>query len=132
MSRDRYDMWLRQSNGTSVHVRTYSTSFLGSLLEKGDSLSLFKIRHHLTPDVLKLLVHAHVFPHISYCLSVWGGASKCRLNRVQKCVNFAARLVTGVRRCDHTYITITRVSRVGGRQWSAWSPGTTVPMCIKP
>ena len=63
--------------------------------------SLFKIRHHFTPDVLKLLVHAHVFPHISYCLSVWGGASKCRLNRVQKCVNFAARLVTGVRRCDH-------------------------------
>ena len=63
--------------------------------------SLFKIRHHLTPDVLKLLVHAHVFPHISYCLSVWGGASKCCLSRVQKCVNFAARLVTGVRRCDH-------------------------------
>ena len=28
-------------------------------------------------------------------------ASKCRLSRVQKCINFAARLVTGVRRSDH-------------------------------
>ena len=60
-----------------------------------------KIRHHLTPDVLKLLINAHLFPHIAYCLSVWGGASKCRLSRVQRSLNFAARLVTGVRRSDH-------------------------------
>ena len=63
--------------------------------------SLYKIRHHLTPDVLKLLVHTHVFPHISYCLSAWGGASRSRLDRVQRCLNFAARLVTGTRRSDH-------------------------------
>ena len=63
--------------------------------------SLFKVRHHLTPDALKLLVNAHVFPHVAYCLSVWGGASKCRLSRVQRSLNFAARLITGVRRCDH-------------------------------
>ena len=41
--------------------------------------SLFKIRHCLTPDVLQLLVTTHIFPHITYCLPVWGGASKCRL-----------------------------------------------------
>ena len=63
--------------------------------------SLYKTRHHFTPDVLKLLVQAHVFPHIQYCLSVWGGAAKCQLQRVQKTINFAARLVTGVRRTDH-------------------------------
>ena len=63
--------------------------------------SLFKIRHHLTPDVLQLLVGVHVFPHITYCLSVWGEASKCRLSRVQRSVNFAARLVTGLCRTDH-------------------------------
>ena len=32
--------------------------------------SLYKTRHHFTSDVLKLLVQAHVFPHIHYCLSV--------------------------------------------------------------
>ena len=63
--------------------------------------SLYKTRHHFTPDVLKLLVQAHVFPHIHYCLSVWGGAAKCQLQRVQKTLNFAARLVTGVRRTEH-------------------------------
>ena len=63
--------------------------------------SLYKTRHHFTSDVLKLLVQAHVFPHIHYCLSVWGGAAKCHLQRVQKTINFAARLVTGVRRTEH-------------------------------
>ena len=63
--------------------------------------SLYKIRHHFTPEALKLLIHAHVFPHIQYCLSVWGGAAQCHLQRVQKSINFAARLVTGVRRYDH-------------------------------
>ena len=63
--------------------------------------SFYKTRHHFTPDVLKLLVQAHVFPHIQYCLSVWGGAAKYQLKRVQKTINFAARLVTGARRADH-------------------------------
>ena len=63
-------------------------------------VSLFKIRHHFTPDVMKILVQVHVFPHIIYCLSVWGGAAECHLSRVQKTINFAARLVSGVRRSD--------------------------------
>ena len=35
-----------------------------------------------------------------YCLSVWGGAAEFHLSRVQKTINFAARLVSGVRRSD--------------------------------
>jgi len=34
--------------------------------------SLYKVRHHFTMEVLKLLIQLHVFPHILYCLSVWG------------------------------------------------------------
>ena len=63
--------------------------------------SLFKIRQHLTPEVLHLLVNLHVLPHVYYCLSVWGGAAKCHLHRIQKSINFAARLVTGLKRSDH-------------------------------
>ena len=64
-------------------------------------LSLYKIRHYFSPDILKVLVHAHVFPHLLYCMSVWGGAPQCRLSRIQRCLNFAARLITGVKRSDH-------------------------------
>jgi len=78
-------------------------SHISMVVRKCNSIlsSLYKVRHHLTPDVLKLLVHAHIFPHIQYNLSVWGGAAQCHLHRVQKTLNFAARLVTGVRRSEH-------------------------------
>ena len=62
---------------------------------------LYKIRHHLTPEARKLLIQSHVFPHILYCLSVWGGAAACHLSRVQKMLNFGARIVTGTGIRDH-------------------------------
>ena len=62
---------------------------------------IYKIRHHLTPEARKLLIQAHVFLHILYCLRVWGGAAACRLSRVQRVLNFAARVVSGARRGDH-------------------------------
>ena len=61
---------------------------------------LYKIRHFLTPEALKLLVQSHVFPYILYCLSVWGGAAACHLNRIQKVINFGARIVSGARKRD--------------------------------
>ena len=64
-------------------------------------VSLFKIRLHLSPEILKILVQAHVFPHLQYCSSVWGGATNSRLDRLQRVIHFAARLVSGLRRYDH-------------------------------
>ena len=58
-------------------------------------LCLYKIRHHLSPEILNLLIQCHAFPHILYCLSVWGGAAGCHLQRVQKVINFGARVVSG-------------------------------------
>ena len=69
-------------------------------------LSLYKIRHHLSPQVRKLLIQCHVFPHILYCLSVWGSVAECHLHRVQKMVNFGARVVTGARVSEHISPTV--------------------------
>ena len=64
-------------------------------------VSLYKIRSHLSPEVLSILVQSHVFPLLYYCSSVWGGVHDCRLDRLQKVIHFAARLITGLRRYDH-------------------------------
>ena len=70
-------------------------------------VSLYKIRPHLSPEILKILVQAHIFPHLQYCSSVWGGAHNCRLDRLQKVIHFAARLVAGLRRYDHVSPTLS-------------------------
>ena len=78
-------------------------SHISSIIRRSNAIlvSLFKIRPHLSPDILKILVQAHVFPHLQYCSSVWGGATSSRLDRLQRVIHFAARLVSGLRRYDH-------------------------------
>ena len=64
-------------------------------------MSLYRFRHYFTQAALKIIIEAFVFPHITYCLCAWGSASKCRLYKVQKLINFAARIVTGAKRHEH-------------------------------
>ena len=73
---------------------------IGHVVNKCNALliSLYRFRHHFTREILKLVIETHVFPHILYCISVWGGTTKKQLARVKKVINFAARIVTGTRR----------------------------------
>ena len=67
----------------------------------GILISLFKFRHYFSQDAIKILIQTYVFPHITYCLCVWGGAAKGLLHKIQKLINFAARIVTGFRKHQH-------------------------------
>ena len=49
----------------------------------------------------RLVFEALVFPHLTYCCTVWGGCSTVHRNRLQKVINFAARIVTGLKRREH-------------------------------
>ena len=42
-----------------------------------------------------------MFPHIIYCCTVWGGCTASQKHRIQKAINFAARVVTGLARREH-------------------------------
>ena len=78
---------------SSVVRRTYAILiFLSSLI--------LKVHHHLSPGNLNILIQAHVVPHIHYCSSIWGGATNFHLDRLQRILHFAARLVSGLRKYD--------------------------------
>ena len=67
----------------------------------GILVSLFRFRHYFSVEVRQILIQAYVFPHITYCLCVWGGTGKGQLLRIQKVLNFAARIITGTKKYDH-------------------------------
>ena len=67
----------------------------------GSLICLNRFRHHFTPAALQLIIQSHVLSHVTYCLPVWGGACKTQQARVQKALNFAARVITGKRKRDH-------------------------------
>ena len=70
-------------------------------------MSLYRFRDHFSNETLKLIIETHVFPHILYCISVWGGTTKKNMAKIKKLINFGARIVTGVRRRESISPTVT-------------------------
>ena len=62
---------------------------------------LSKFSQKLSKNVKKKLIEALVFPHLQYCLTVWGSCNIAQRYRIQKIINHCARIVTGARRYDH-------------------------------
>ena len=59
---------------------------------------LAKFSRRLPLQVKKLIIEALVFPHIMYCATVWAGCNKTQRKRVQKIINYGARIVKCCRR----------------------------------
>ena len=60
-----------------------------------------QLRKFISTEVTKLLVHAFVTSHLDYCNSLLSGVPQHHLNRLQKILNAAARLVCLVPKFDH-------------------------------
>ena len=59
------------------------------------------IRHFLTLEATKLLVQALVLSKLDYCSVVWGGINSTSVTKLQRAVNFAARVIYGAQKSDH-------------------------------
>ena len=68
-----------------------------------------QIRKYLTEDSTKILVHAFITSHIDYCNSLLYGIPKYQMNRLQKVINTAARVVCLVPKFDHITPTLMRL-----------------------
>ena len=49
----------------------------------------------------KMIVEMLIFPHLSYCTTVWAGCNKTQRHRLQKVINHCAQVVKGARRSAH-------------------------------
>ena len=79
----------------SIHIgKICSKAFCG----------LYKIRQlrkFLNPESTKTLVHAFVTSHLDYCNSLLFGVPKYQIDRLQKVLNAAARLIFRIPKFDH-------------------------------
>ena len=62
---------------------------------------LGKMSRRLPPEVKRFLIEALVFPHILYCLTVYGACGLTQRHRLQKVLNHCARIIFCAKRCDH-------------------------------
>ena len=78
-----------------AHVSELSRRCTGLLI------GLSHVRHYLPDGVIKTLVVALVMSRIKYCLPVFGNGTLKNFDRLQKLLNFAARVIFGRRKFDH-------------------------------
>jgi len=78
-----------------AHVSLISRRCMGILS------GLSHARHHLPNCVITSLVTALVVSQVRYCISVYGNGSKKNLDRIEKVLNFGARVIFGRRKFDH-------------------------------
>ena len=62
---------------------------------------LVHLRHYLPEAVLSTVVSALVLSHLRYCLTVYGNGTVKNLDKIQKILNFSARVISGRRKFDH-------------------------------
>ena len=72
----------------------------------GILVGLAKLSHQLPFETKKVIIEGLVHPHIRYCLTVWGSCSKSQKHRIQKTLNFAARIITGTKRTEHISLAL--------------------------
>ena len=74
-----------------------------SVCEKctGILIALCHAQHSIPRCVMKSIVQALVMSVVRYCLSVYGSCNITQTRRIQKIINFSARVVSGRRRFDH-------------------------------
>ena len=63
--------------------------------------NMSRIRKYLSSQTAEMLVHAFVSARLDYCNSLLYGLPKELLKKLQHVQNFAARIVTHTRKCDH-------------------------------
>lgn len=78
-----------------AHIDTLTHKCTGLLI------ALSHARHVIPQATLKEIVQALVLSLVRYGMSVYGSCGDTQVHRVQKIVNFCARVVTGRRRYDH-------------------------------
>ena len=67
----------------------------------GTLIGLSHVRHVIPRGIITTLVTALVLSQVRYCISVYGNGSKKNTARVQKILNFAAKVIFGRGKFDH-------------------------------
>ena len=89
------------------HVTAKSTGIL---------IGLMHARHVIPNNALRVIVQALVQSIIRYCLSVYGACGDTQLHRVQKLLNFSARVISGRRKYDHVRDVLRDLQWLDARQ----------------
>jgi len=84
------------------------------------------VRHSLPSEILTTLVTALVISQIRYCISVYGNSTQENTNRVQKIINFAAKMIFGRKKFNHASDLIEELGWLRADELASYHTLTTL------
>ena len=94
---------LEAKNLGLIYDRTLSWNSHVSLVTKrcfGILAGLSHLSHCLPSSVMTTLVNALVLSQVRYCISVYGNGTQYNLSRIQKIINYSAKVIFGRKKFD--------------------------------
>ena len=79
--------------------------------------SPYRIQKHVLPSFsVPLVIESLVVSAIRYCITIYGTCSRTQLHRIQKLLNFCARVISGRRKYDHISDVLQRLEWLRAEQ----------------
>ena len=114
----------REVKNLGVHMDRHLTyeTHIDQLTSKctGFLICLIHAKHTIPSRVLKLLVQALVISSVRYCISIYGTCGTTQLNRIQKIINFCARVISGKKKHDHISQEVQRLGFLNPKQLATY------------
>ena len=82
-----------------------------------------RIKHLIDKETLLSIINfsSFVFSRLFYCSSVWSNTSATNIYKLQLVQNFAARIILGLRKYDHTSAEIAPMAKCKKKKKDLWS-----------
>ena len=77
------------------HIKTTVSEYIARLAQ------ICRVKHCLDRTSLLTAINALVFSKLYYCSNVWANTTEKNIRKLQAVQNFACRIVSGARKCDH-------------------------------
>ena len=81
---------------------------------------LSHLRGHLPAAVILTLVGALVVSQVRYCVSIYGSTTKQNVSRIQKVLNYAAKVVFGRKKYDHVSDLLGRLGWLSAEELASY------------
>ena len=82
----------------------------------GRLIALMHAKHSLPKSSIKPIVNALIISSVRYCISIYGTSTKTEENRIQKIINFAARVISGRKKYERISDVIKELNWLSASQ----------------
>lgn len=107
------------------HINSVQNKCTGLLI------ALSHVRHVVPAHLMPKIVQSLVLSVVRYCLSIYGSCNDTQMRKIQKIINFCARVVSGRRKYDHISDVVDRLGWLNAKHLAQYHAACSLYKTIR-